>query len=164
VRCIRRLRRTSRLLGAQLIGPRSAEVAERVHTYAGAPFHTTAVDDLSQLDLSYIPPLGSPWGAVQMAAQSWVREHQLPGAPRFDRIRANALVQSFLTGAGAAVVVGAIAGASIPLGLAVAHLWQGAVHTVAAIWLLVLRKHVVTMILGAAIGVLATVAGAPISR
>jgi hypothetical protein len=40
----------------------------------------------------------------------------------------------------------------------------GRVLVVAAIWPLVLRKHVVTMILGAAIGVLATVAGAPISR
>ena len=27
----------------------------------------------SDLDLSYTPPLGSPWDAVQMAAQAWVR-------------------------------------------------------------------------------------------
>ena len=33
------------------------------------------VDGLSELDLSYTPPLGSPWDAVQMAAQAWVREH-----------------------------------------------------------------------------------------
>ena len=33
------------------------------------------VDALSELDLSYTPPLGSPWDAVQMAAQTWVREH-----------------------------------------------------------------------------------------
>jgi len=70
--------RTGRLLGAQLIGPRSAEVAKRVDTYATALFHAMTVDDVSQLDLSYTPPLGSPWDAVQMAAQSWVREHQLP--------------------------------------------------------------------------------------
>jgi NADPH-dependent 2,4-dienoyl-CoA reductase/sulfur reductase-like enzyme len=70
--------RTGRLLGAQLIGPRSAEVAKRVDTYATALFHTMTVDDVSQLDLSYTPPLGSPWDAVQMAAQGWVREHQLP--------------------------------------------------------------------------------------
>jgi hypothetical protein len=36
------------------------------------------VDQLSDLDLSYTPPLGSPWDAVQAAAQAWVRQHQLP--------------------------------------------------------------------------------------
>ena len=36
------------------------------------------VDGISELDLSYTPPLGSPWDAVQMAAQAWVRDHQLP--------------------------------------------------------------------------------------
>jgi NADPH-dependent 2,4-dienoyl-CoA reductase/sulfur reductase-like enzyme len=68
---------TGRLLGAQLIGPRSAEVAKRVDTFAAALFHAMTVDEMSQLDLSYTPPLGSPWDAVQMAAQSWVRDHQL---------------------------------------------------------------------------------------
>ena len=29
---------------------------------------------MSELDLSYTPPLGSPWDAVQMGAQAWVRE------------------------------------------------------------------------------------------
>ena len=33
--------------------------------------NTNAVSDL---DLSYTPPLGSPWDAVQMAAQAWVRD------------------------------------------------------------------------------------------
>ena len=33
------------------------------------------VDAMSDLDLSYTPPLGSPWDAVQAAAQAWVREH-----------------------------------------------------------------------------------------
>ena len=28
---------------------------------------------MSELDLSYTPPLGSPWDAVQMGAQAWVR-------------------------------------------------------------------------------------------
>jgi hypothetical protein len=32
------------------------------------------VDAVSDLDLSYTPPLGSPWDAVQMAAQAWVRQ------------------------------------------------------------------------------------------
>lgn len=36
------------------------------------------VDEVSDLDLSYTPPLGSPWDAVQMATQTWVHDHQLP--------------------------------------------------------------------------------------
>ena len=36
-------------------------------------FHRMNVEDLNDLDLSYTPPLGSPWDAVQMAAQEWVR-------------------------------------------------------------------------------------------
>jgi hypothetical protein len=31
------------------------------------------IDAVSDLDLSYTPPLGSPWEAVQMGAQAWVR-------------------------------------------------------------------------------------------
>jgi NADPH-dependent 2,4-dienoyl-CoA reductase/sulfur reductase-like enzyme len=69
---------TGELLGAQLIGTRGSETAKRVDTYALALFHRMAVDDMAQLDLSYTPPLGSPWDAVQVAAQAWVREHQPP--------------------------------------------------------------------------------------
>ena len=29
------------------------------------------VDPLSDLDLSYAPPFGSPWDALQLAAQAW---------------------------------------------------------------------------------------------
>jgi hypothetical protein len=37
------------------------------------------VDAVSELDLSYTPPLGSPWDAVQMATQTWVRtQHAAP--------------------------------------------------------------------------------------
>lgn len=69
---------TGQLLGAQLIGPRGTETGKRVDTYAAALFHHMSVDDMNELDLSYTPPLGSPWDAVQMAAQTWVRDHQLP--------------------------------------------------------------------------------------
>jgi hypothetical protein len=48
-----------------------------VDTYAAALFHEMTVDSLNDLDLSYTPPLGSPWDATQMAAQAWVREHHL---------------------------------------------------------------------------------------
>ncbi len=88
----------------------------------------------------------------------------LVGAPRFDRIRANASVQSFLTGAGP-TVVGAIAGSAIPLCLALGHLWQLAVLGVVVMWLLVLRKGVVVAVLGAGgLGVIAALAGAALSH
>jgi hypothetical protein len=32
------------------------------------------VDEVSDLDLSYTPPLGSPWDAVQAGAQAWTRQ------------------------------------------------------------------------------------------
>ena len=73
----------------------------------------------------------------------------LLGGSRFDSLRRNASVQAFLTGAGPAAI-GAIAGATIPLGLALAHLWQGGVLVLAAVWLLGLRRGVVTAIVGAA--------------
>ena len=69
--------RTGRLLGAQLVGASGTETAKRVDIYAAALFHGMTVDQMAQLDLSYTPPLGSPWDAVQMAAQAWVRDHQL---------------------------------------------------------------------------------------
>ncbi len=73
---------SGRLLGAQMVGHRSAEVAKRVDIYATALFHNMTVDSLNELDLSYTPPLGSPWDATQMAAQAWVREHHLDGQRR----------------------------------------------------------------------------------
>jgi NADPH-dependent 2,4-dienoyl-CoA reductase/sulfur reductase-like enzyme len=66
------------LLGAQIVGRRTAEISKRVDTYATALFHDMSVDGISDLDLSYTPPLGSPWDAVQMATQAWVREHGSP--------------------------------------------------------------------------------------
>ncbi len=68
---------SGRLLGAQLVGHRSAEVSKRVDTYATALFHTMTVAGLGDLDLSYTPPLGSPWDATQIAAQAWIRDHHL---------------------------------------------------------------------------------------
>ena len=64
---------TGRLLGVQLFGHKHAEVAKRVDIGAAAIFHEMTVDALSELDLSYTPPLGSPWDAVQIGAQAWVR-------------------------------------------------------------------------------------------
>jgi NADPH-dependent 2,4-dienoyl-CoA reductase/sulfur reductase-like enzyme len=66
-------RRTGRLLGAQLVGHQHAEVAKRIDIPAGALFHRMTRDGLSDLDLSYTSPFGSPWEAVQLAAHDWVR-------------------------------------------------------------------------------------------
>jgi NADPH-dependent 2,4-dienoyl-CoA reductase/sulfur reductase-like enzyme len=71
---------TGGLLGAQLVGAGGTETAKRVDIYAAALHHGMTVDELSTLDLSYTPPLGSPWDAVQMAAQAWFREHKRPGS------------------------------------------------------------------------------------
>jgi NADPH-dependent 2,4-dienoyl-CoA reductase/sulfur reductase-like enzyme len=67
-------RTTGRLLGMQLFGHKNAEIAKRVDIATTAIYHGMTVDAFSDLDLSYTPPLGSPWDAVQMAAQAWVRD------------------------------------------------------------------------------------------
>jgi NADPH-dependent 2,4-dienoyl-CoA reductase/sulfur reductase-like enzyme len=64
-------RRSGLLLGAQILGHWQAEVAKRIDVYAAALFAGQSVDAISDLDLSYTPPLGSPWDAVQLAAQAW---------------------------------------------------------------------------------------------
>ncbi|HZR53830.1 MAG TPA: FAD-dependent oxidoreductase [Streptosporangiaceae bacterium] len=66
-------RRTGRLLGAQLFGHKEAEIAKRIDIAATAIFHAMTVDEISDLDLSYTPPLGSPWDAIQAGAQAWTR-------------------------------------------------------------------------------------------
>ena len=64
-------RATGRLLGVQLFGHRQAEIAKRIDIAATAIFHGMTVDAINDLDLSYTPPLGSPWDALQAAAQHW---------------------------------------------------------------------------------------------
>lgn len=67
-------RRTGRLLGMQLFGHRHAEIAKRIDIAAAAIFNSMTVEAMRDLDLSYTPPLGSPWEAIQMGAQAWNRE------------------------------------------------------------------------------------------
>jgi NADPH-dependent 2,4-dienoyl-CoA reductase/sulfur reductase-like enzyme len=62
---------TGLLLGAQLIGRIGTETAKRVDTFATALFTGLSVPQVSDLDLSYTPPFGSPWDAVQAATQAW---------------------------------------------------------------------------------------------
>ena len=69
-------RATGRLLGLQLFGHKHAEIAKRIDIAATAIYNNMTVDAVSDLDLSYTPPLGSPWEAVQMGAQAWVRATQ----------------------------------------------------------------------------------------
>jgi chromate transporter len=81
------------------------------------------------------------------------------GGPRFDQIRANVTIQWFLTGAGAAVI-GAIAGSSIPLGLAFQHLWQVPVLAGALLWYFGARRGVVSgLLISGGIGVVLVLAG-----
>lgn len=62
---------SGRLLGAQIIGDRKAEISKRIDIVAAALFQEAQVEDLNDLDLSYTPPFSSPWDPVQMAAQTW---------------------------------------------------------------------------------------------
>jgi len=67
-------RATGRLLGVQLFGHRHAEIAKRIDIAATAIFNAMTVDAISDLDLSYTPPLSSPWDAIQAGAQAWTRQ------------------------------------------------------------------------------------------
>jgi NADPH-dependent 2,4-dienoyl-CoA reductase/sulfur reductase-like enzyme len=69
-------RTTGQLLGMQLFGHKNAEIAKRIDIAATAIFNNMTVDAVSDLDLSYTPPLGSPWDAVQTGAQAWTRAIQ----------------------------------------------------------------------------------------
>jgi NADPH-dependent 2,4-dienoyl-CoA reductase/sulfur reductase-like enzyme len=68
---------TGKLLGAQMIGHRGSAVAKRIDIYAAALHSGLSVDEVSDLDLSYTPPLGSPYDAVQAAAHAWTLAHRL---------------------------------------------------------------------------------------
>jgi len=64
-------RSSGRLLGAQMVGHKKSEVSKRIDIFATALYHSMAVKALCDLDLSYTPPLSSPWDPLQMAAMSW---------------------------------------------------------------------------------------------
>ena len=67
-------RGTHCILGAQILGHVSCEVSKRVDITATAIFNNLKVGDLNDIDLSYTPPLSSPWDPVQMAAQAWSKK------------------------------------------------------------------------------------------
>jgi NADPH-dependent 2,4-dienoyl-CoA reductase/sulfur reductase-like enzyme len=64
--------RDGRLLGAQIAGGLSGQVAKRIDTIATALHNRMTVDELNDLDLSYSPPFSAPWDPVQAAAQAWL--------------------------------------------------------------------------------------------
>jgi NADPH-dependent 2,4-dienoyl-CoA reductase/sulfur reductase-like enzyme len=64
-------RESGLLLGAQMVGHSSAQIAKRIDTFATAIHQGATVDELSDLDLSYTPPFSAPWDPIQVAAQSW---------------------------------------------------------------------------------------------
>ena len=70
------------LLGAQMLGHRQSEVSKRIDVFASAIYNDMRIDDLNDLDLSYTPPLSSPWDPIQMSAQAWTREISAPGSRR----------------------------------------------------------------------------------
>lgn len=86
------------------------------------------------------------------------------GAERFDRLRADRTVRAFLAGAGPAAI-GAIAGAAIPLALALTEAWQVVVLAAAAVALFAARRGVVsTLVAAGVVGALLSVVGAPLPR
>jgi chromate transporter len=85
----------------------------------------------------------------------------LAGARHFGTLRTNRVAQSFLGGAGPAAI-GAIAGASIPLALAIAHVWQVFVLTGALVLIVGLRRSVVLVLVAAGvIGAIGVALGLP---
>lgn len=56
----------------QLFGHKDSAGAKRIDIGAAAIFNEMTVEAVSDLDVSYTPPLGSPWDAVQSGAQQWV--------------------------------------------------------------------------------------------
>jgi NADPH-dependent 2,4-dienoyl-CoA reductase/sulfur reductase-like enzyme len=69
-------KKTGKLLGGQIIGPRTSEISKRIDIVAVALYHNMTVEGMSDLDLSYTPPLSCPWDPVQMAAQEWMNKRQ----------------------------------------------------------------------------------------
>jgi chromate transporter len=72
------------------------------------------------------------------------------GARHFGALRTNRVAQSFLAGAGPAAI-GAIAGAAIPLALAITQGWQVVILVVAFALIVGLRRSVVLTLVGAGV-------------
>ena len=62
-------KKTGRILGAQILGNINAEISKRIDIFAAAIYNKMDYKNFNQLDLSYTPPLSSPWDPVQQAVQ-----------------------------------------------------------------------------------------------
>jgi chromate transporter len=85
----------------------------------------------------------------------------LLGAKHFDRIRSNGYVRAFLDGAGPAAI-GAILGSAVPLAMSISQTWQYVVLAVALVAVFSRVNVVITLLLAAVAGVLATSCGLPL--
>jgi chromate transporter len=86
----------------------------------------------------------------------------LLGADRFDRMLANDRFRAFLGGS-APAAIGAIIGSAVPLTRALGETWQFFVLAAAAVWLLVLRRGVVSALVAAGVaGAVVALAGGPL--
>jgi chromate transporter len=104
--------------------------------------------------------IGAVLASIVAFAPSFV--FVLVGARHFHQLRTNTSAQSFLTGAGPAAI-GAIAGASLPLALAISQAWQIAILGAAVLWIVVLRRNLVLgLVAAAALGVGAALIGLPV--
>lgn len=65
---------TGHLVGAQLVGSFGSEIAKRTDVLATAIHAGLTISEISNLDLSYTPPVAAPWDAIQQAAQFWEAE------------------------------------------------------------------------------------------
>ena len=65
---------TKKILGAQIYGHYAGQIAKRIDTFAQAIYHEMTMEQFNDLDLSYTPPLSSPWDPTQMAGQAWLKE------------------------------------------------------------------------------------------
>jgi len=63
---------TGRLLGAQIVGSEAA--CKRIDTLAVALSCQLTLDEISQLDLAYSPPVGTLWDPIQIAANVGLRK------------------------------------------------------------------------------------------
>ncbi|RAK03957.1 NADPH-dependent 2,4-dienoyl-CoA reductase/sulfur reductase-like enzyme [Halanaerobium saccharolyticum] len=61
--------KSGRILGAQILGNVRAEISKRIDIFSAAIYNEMTCAEFSQLDLSYTPPLSSPWDPVQKAVQ-----------------------------------------------------------------------------------------------
>jgi chromate transporter len=157
--------------GFVIIPLMQADAVHRYHFLTAAQFTTAValgqitpgpvVQTVAVVGYGAAGVLGALLAAAVAFAPSFV--FVLFGGRRFDRLRRSETVQAFLDGAGPATI-GAIGGSAFTLGLALTEPWQFAVLAAAGLWLLVLRRGVVSALLGAgALGVVAALVGLAVS-